>query len=144
MEGTGTGDGNGEMCESEEYPWGCTVDVDGAVEPRGDGSAKERAEVASPVRLVGVSPNPALCLTRIVFDIGSGSPPGGDPVVRIYDITGRLVHESATGRGGRGRSTVEWDLRDRGGSRVAAGCYLVAIEGHGIPARGKVVVMPAK
>ncbi len=143
-DGTGAGEAEVETCASDEYPWGCTVDVDGAVEPRGDDGAKERAEVASPVRLVGVSPNPALCHTRIVFDIGSGSPPGGDPVVRIYDVTGRLVHESRTGQTGPGSSTVEWDLRDRGGSRVAAGCYLVAIEGVGIPARGKVVVMPAE
>jgi len=141
-DGTGTGDGTGDTCESEEYPWDCTVDVDGAVESRGDGGAKVRAEVASPVRLVGVSPNPALSFTRIVFDIGSGSPPGETPIVRIYDITGRLVHESTAGRSAPGRSTAEWDLRDRGGSRVAAGCYLVAVEGLGAPARGKVIVMP--
>ncbi len=142
-DGTGIVDGTDEARVDEEYPWGCTVDVDGAVEPRGDSSASERDEVAGPVRLVGVSPNPALCLTRVVFHIDPGSPPGGEPVVRIYDIRGRLVYESTDGRARSGSlNVVEWDLKDRRGSRVPAGCYLVAVEGVGEPARGKVVVIP--
>jgi len=143
VDGTGIGEGMGEARMDEEYPWGCTVDVDGAVEPRGDSGALERDDVAGPVRLVGVSPNPALCLTRVAFHIDPGSPPGKEPVVRIYDIRGRLVYESTDGRARSGNvNVVQWDLKDMRGSRVPAGCYLVAVEGVGEPARGKVVVMP--
>ncbi len=141
--GTGTETVDDGSWEREAYPWGCAVDVDGAVELRGIDGAGEMAKETGPVRLVSCSPNPALCSTRVVFDIGSGSPPGGELVVSIYDITGRLVHRASHGSAVSGRASVEWDLRDSRGGRVAAGCYLVAVETAGVASRGKMVVMPA-
>jgi len=141
-DGTGTEEARDETRTSDEYPWSCTVDVDGAVELRGDGGAGGADAETGPVRPVSVSPNPALCSTRIALEVDSGSPPGDDPLVSIYDIRGRLVHRSRADTWTGESRCSDWNLRDMGGARVAAGCYFVVIESRGAALHGKVVVLP--
>jgi flagellar hook assembly protein FlgD len=52
--------------------------------------------------------------------------------VRVYNRAGRLVREVVAGQSfGPGANLVRWDGRDREGSVVADGIYLVTVEALG-------------
>ena len=64
-----------------------------------------------------VVPNPASSWVRISTSFD------GTADVAIYDVRGRLVRRLS------GRRSVQWDLLDNGGHRVAPGVYEIAIDG---------------
>jgi hypothetical protein len=65
----------------------------------------------------------------------SGLP--NDTRIRLFTVTGRLVHTLHVANGG---STL-WDLKNAGGDRVASGVYLYVIEGARQKKEGKIVII---
>jgi flagellar hook assembly protein FlgD len=51
--------------------------------------------------------------------------------VAVYDLRGELVRVLHDGPVAAGTHRHEWDGRDRSGSEVASGVYLIQIEGFG-------------
>jgi len=98
------------------YVTGVVVDV--------DQSGVDVVIRASSVRLSAPSPNPAVRFTTLSFTLAT---PLVEPVrLTVHDALGRLV----TGWEAVSGSTthvVEWDLRDRDGTRVAPGVYFVRL-----------------
>ncbi len=84
-------------------------------------------------------PNPFNPITRIDYQVAE---PGDRVILRIFDITGRLVRELVNGEKSSGRYTVEWDGRNQAGTPVATGIYLYRINIGGEFIRtGKLVMM---
>lgn len=72
-------------------------------------------------RLLGVSPNPLR--STAVFRVAPGSQDEVPVVVRLFDVSGRLVRQlEATGRGEESL-TIAWDGRDDAGRPVASGLF---------------------
>ncbi len=96
--------------------------------------------VVSPVlpeRLVleGVSPNPTASGATFRFS----QPFESRTVLRIYDMTGRLVAMVDGGVLGAGIHSLVWDGRGAGGSAAPPGVYLCRLESAGQAQTGKVV-----
>jgi flagellar hook assembly protein FlgD len=58
----------------------------------------------------------------------------------LHDVSGRLVRTLVEGTRSAGVHRVEWDGRDDGGRRLAAGVYLARLEGAGEVRTRKVVL----
>jgi hypothetical protein len=71
--------------------------------------------------LAGPAPNPAS--SGVTFRLTT--PIDADVTLEVYDLHGRLV-KGWRGHGSGGL-TLNWDLRDAGGSLVASGVYLVRL-----------------
>jgi hypothetical protein len=65
-------------------------------------------------------PNPFNPTTSISYDVPAG---GGDVVLAVYDVSGRLVKSLVDAREPAGTRTVRWDGTDRRGQSVASGIY---------------------
>ena len=70
------------------------------------------------------APNPFRAGTTITFRLAKPSP----VVLRIYDVTGRLVRSVDAGRCTSGRHTLEWDGNDADGRKVAGGVYFLSLD----------------
>jgi len=66
-------------------------------------------------------PNPASAEATIAYALPDGAT---DPVLRIYDISGRLVREEDLPAGER---TYQWNLRDDGGDALPNGLYFCLV-----------------
>ncbi|MFH1278463.1 MAG: PQQ-binding-like beta-propeller repeat protein [Candidatus Eisenbacteria bacterium] len=85
---------------------------------------------------VGASPNPFV--NRLALSIDMERP--GPARVAVYDLRGRrtaLIHD---GDLSSGRHDFDWDGRDEGGRRLAAGVYFVRFEGAGAEGARKVIL----
>jgi hypothetical protein len=73
------------------------------------------------------TPNPFNPSTDIAFVLARG----GEVEVRIFDVTGRLVHRVAGGSCGPGPGSVHWDGRGQQGAAAPSGLYFgqVLIDG---------------
>jgi len=93
--------------------------------------------------LHGCAPNPAASETRISFTLGDDERWGGErpTTVTVFDVRGRLVRTLMNDRLPAGRHEAFWDLRDDGGRRVAAGCYLFALTAGDETLHGKLLVV---
>jgi hypothetical protein len=65
-------------------------------------------------------PNPFNPVTTIRYDVPMGS---GDVMLRVYDVSGRLVRTLVNGAVGPGQRAVTWDGRNARGQLVATGVY---------------------
>jgi hypothetical protein len=73
------------------------------------------------------SPSGSFANTEVAISFTLGR--AGSVTVKIYNRAGRLVDEVATGlRMNAGANVVRWDGRDRGGSEVPDGLYIVTVE----------------
>jgi hypothetical protein len=90
--------------------------------------ALEPTETA-PLRtfLAAGTPNPATVIARIRFGVEQRS----QVKLGIYDVAGRRVRRLAEGPIDAGVYSLEWDGRDDGGRRVAAGVYMAKLESNG-------------
>ncbi len=83
---------------------------------------------------LAVGPNPTRGATGIAWALGTGSAgsAGGVASIAVYDMSGRLVRELASGSplaaGGTAHGTAHWDGRDAGGRRVPSGVYFVRLD----------------
>lgn len=66
------------------------------------------------------SPNPFNPSTLIRYDVPSG---GGHAVLRIYDVSGRLVRTLVDGQQTEGQKSASWNGLDDRGVSVASGAY---------------------
>jgi flagellar hook assembly protein FlgD len=70
--------------------------------------------------LQAVMPNPFQARTVLAYDLARQ----GRVVLRIYDVSGRLVRSLVSGEVQEaGRHSVEWDGRDGAGAVTGAGLY---------------------
>lgn len=83
-------------------------------------------------------PNPTATTSSIAFGLPR---PGGEVSLRIYSAAGRLVRTLIDESLPPGHHSAVWDRRDDRGEEVASGIYLYRVEGPGLEARGKVVVL---
>jgi endonuclease I len=90
----------------------------------------------STVRLRANVPNPFTTSTSIAFDLVWRGP----VTLRLYDVSGRAVRTLAVGRTMEpGTHHLEWDGRDDGGARAAAGLYFCRLEVAGGAAVRRIV-----
>jgi endonuclease I len=82
-------------------------------------------------------PNPFNPVTTISFTL----PTATDVRLLVYDVSGRLVAELASGPFTPGRHEVRWDGRDVGGHEVGSGVYFYSIEAGSFESRRKMVVV---
>jgi hypothetical protein len=68
-------------------------------------------------------PNPFNPMTRLAFEL----PRDGRAVVRIHDLTGRVVRTLVDGQREAGRHEVTWQGRDDQGQPLASGVYLAQL-----------------
>jgi flagellar hook assembly protein FlgD len=73
------------------------------------------------------SPNPADARTTLQYTL----PRAGIVRLGVYDASGRLVRELASGTREAGQQTEAWDLRDASGRTVGAGLYFARLETDG-------------
>ncbi len=73
------------------------------------------------------APNPFAARTTVRFAV----PDAGPVNLAVYDVAGRKVAELMNRPLPAGSHAVEWDGRDRDGSRVASGVYLVRLSAGG-------------
>jgi hypothetical protein len=59
---------------------------------------------------------------------------GGNLTVRVYDMFGKIVNTVYNGTVSAGAFSTTWNTTDMGGVAVAAGSYIVRIEGAGVSA----------
>jgi len=102
------------------------------VDARGAISAPETVDITveGPVRVVAYAfPNPATAAATITYFLPEGAV---DPVLRIFDVAGRLIFEQALGAGG----TYEWNLRNERGGAVGNGLYFIVVTATSENGRG--------
>jgi hypothetical protein len=92
-----------------------------------------------PVALSGlrVVPNPTQASAEIRFRLGSDA----EPVLSVYDVTGRLVERIEPGLMGPGPQGIAWDGTDRSARSVAAGIYLLEVATPEGTASTKIIVL---
>jgi hypothetical protein len=73
------------------------------------------------------SPNPADVRTTLQYTL----PRAGMVRLGVYDASGRLVRELASGTREPGQHAEAWDLRDASGRTVGAGLYFARLEVDG-------------
>ncbi|MBE0567861.1 MAG: hypothetical protein IH621_18045, partial [Krumholzibacteria bacterium] len=70
-------------------------------------------------------PNPMADHTRFIFETGAA---GGQGVVRVFSVAGRVVARVPFSFGGGGSGIVDWNGRDSEGDELANGTYLYRVE----------------
>jgi len=95
-----------------------------AVDARGARSAAVTVDVTviGPARTILFAfPNPADATATFTYYLPDGAT---DPILRVYDLLGRLVLEQELPEDG---TTFEWDLRTAGGGRLPNGLYFCVV-----------------
>jgi hypothetical protein len=69
-------------------------------------------------------PNPFFTDTDVTFRLKTPN----RAVMRVHDVTGRLVRELDAGWFPAGKHTIKWDGNDSGGRRVAGGIYFISLD----------------
>ena len=87
-------------------------------------------------RFLAATPNPFNPSTSIAFELDQS----GSARVTVYDLAGRRVRVLVQKNLPQGRHEVQWDGTDTTGAIVAAGVYLVRVDGATGPGFGKVVL----
>ncbi len=95
-----------------------------------NGPAGKPVALGSEWRIM-VHPNPFTNSTKILFQHS----PGAEVRVGVYDLSGKRVNELT----GSGNQAV-WNGTDRNGRELAAGVYLLRVEGSGSSASARVVI----
>jgi hypothetical protein len=81
------------------------------------------------------SPNPFHTGTEITFS----QPSACQVILRIHDVTGRLVRDIDAGRLPAGTHTLRWDGKDEQGCQVAGGVYFLSLRSNDATFSRKVV-----
>jgi len=89
------------------------------------------------LRLGRNTPNPFSATTTIRFEL----PCEREAVIRIYDISGRLVSVLADGEFGGGCHDVVWDGRCMDGHEAASGIYFCSAKSGDLETRRKMVLL---
>jgi hypothetical protein len=84
---------------------------------------------------VKVVPNP--CVERVSFAINTASE--RQFIISIYDVSGRRITELC-GMTATGTTRLNWDLRDRSGTRAASGIYFYEFRSADMRITGKLII----
>jgi hypothetical protein len=87
--------------------------------------------------LIVVAPNPTRSGAEVAFELASGSLAR----IGVYSAGGRLVRLLGEGWFAAGRHRLTWDGRDRVGSALAAGVYMVKLDLDGRSLASKVSIL---
>jgi hypothetical protein len=98
---------------------------------------EEVAAMPQQVMLAQSYPNPA----RVGAVIRFGLPRAGQVSLRVYDISGRLVHVLLDGKRPAGWHSVQWNRSEVPGGRLAAGIYLYELRTSGTRLTRKLVML---
>jgi hypothetical protein len=90
--------------------------------PTGTGDTQGTEPAA--VDITGVFPNPSSGGT---CSISFKAPAGSAPVLRVYDLSGRMVREIPAGPIQDGEGSITITPEDADGSNLASGCYLLMV-----------------
>lgn len=94
-------------------------------------------EGVGPLRVLAATPNPARLSLRFSIDL----PSEGQVVLRIFDISGRLVAEPLRACRPAGPGIVEWDLRGSSGHVLPAGVYAAELRSGSMSVRRRFVIV---
>lgn len=83
-------------------------------------------------------PNPFNPATVIPYEVGEG---GGRVVLRVYDVSGRLVATLVDGFQSAGPKSIAWEGLDAAGNRVASGVYFYRLTAPGYEKTLKMTVI---
>jgi 1,4-alpha-glucan branching enzyme len=103
----------------------------------GNPTAVEEEGVLPGYHLGRCHPNPFNPTTTIRFTLARTGP----ATLRIYDVTGRLVHTLVDGVLAGGEHSVAWDGRDRSGREAASGVYFYRLSAPGYSQARKMVLL---
>jgi hypothetical protein len=84
------------------------------------------------------APNPFNPMTTIRYDVPAG---GGEVMLRIYDVRGRLVRTLVDGMQSPGEKRTVWYGRDNQGNSVATGMYFYRMTAPGFEMTKKMVLL---
>ena len=90
-----------------------------------------------PVALGPPAPNPVQALACMELTLAEP----GAVRVEVFDLAGRRVRSLANGPFAAGTTSLDWDLTDGSGRRVAAGVYLVRAVTEGATVTRRIVVL---
>jgi len=82
-------------------------------------------------------PNPFKPTTTISFAL----PTASEVSLSIFNMSGQLVKQVASGKFASGRHQIVWDATDDHGQRVASGVYLYVIKAGEFIAQRKLILM---
>ncbi len=86
---------------------------------------------------VRCNPNPARNSTSINFVI----PKKADVSLGLYDVSGRKVSSIAQGEFSIGNHKLSWNRKGKAGVRIPQGIYFIKMQGEGINAKGKLILL---
>jgi hypothetical protein len=95
------------------------------------------ADRSARCHLMQNQPNPFSSRTLILFHAGQSGP----VVLRISDVSGRVVRTLVDGFRAAGYYSVSWDGRDDAGSKVSSGVYFYHLQGGSTTASRKMVLI---
>jgi len=101
------------------------------------GPAVATAPLLRPFALLPAAPNPTRGTSTLRFDL----PHAGTAVLKIYDVSGRLVRSLVDGPLPAGRHEQVWDGRNNAGNTVASGIYLLKLDWNGRHARRRLALL---
>jgi hypothetical protein len=90
-----------------------------------------------PTALVAIVPNPFNPTTTIHYNLAASSRVD----IKVYDVSGRLIQELASGTQVAGPQSVVWTGTDRRGAHVASGVYFVRMVAGGQVFTRKMVML---
>jgi hypothetical protein len=83
------------------------------------------------------APNPVQLRSTLQFSL----PAAGAASLKVFGADGRLVRVLVDGPTTAGEHTVDWNLTDTRGQRVPAGVYFYRLEGGGVTASAKTLLL---
>jgi len=125
-------DGHTGSVPNSRWGWG-KLDAAAAVEAVIESGPEPPPEAEIPVILVAV--NPVSTVAQFAYSVPDGTTTA---TLRVYDVAGALVYETAVAPQGGG---VSWSLRTDRGEMLASGLYLyVLVTDRGISEVGRLVI----
>ena len=107
----------------------------GGIYALGEGPGVTSPEVPGEMYVHGTFPNPFTSATTILFSV----PTAGPSVLRVYDLSGRLLRTLVREIQSPGQGSMTWDGLDEDGSQIPSGAYLMVLEAPGGQAVRRVV-----
>lgn len=94
-------------------------------------------DLPAATRLAGVQPNPFNPSTSVRFELARPA----KVLVRVYDVSGRLIRTLADGPRAAGPQDVAWDGRDGNGQPAPSGLYLFRLTADGVDQSAKATLV---
>jgi uncharacterized delta-60 repeat protein len=102
-----------------------------------DGGVAESSEPVVQQLAIGAVPNPFATRTEIRL----GLPRGGPVLVRVLDVSGRVVRTLQEGQSSSDWHSLVWDGTSDNGAQVPAGVYMVVLNAAGASSMVKVTLL---